>query len=202
MIQQLNITCGRCEEELNVSFYDLLPLDRKNKNLLKTGDLFTVICPKCQNKIKLNYDCVMADEKNRYALALIVDDEDRDKVVSLFENHDETFRKRIVRSQQEALEKTFIFDSHLNDYAIEIMKAVHKIGLLKEFGSDTDIKIYYTKDPIVCFVILMNGETYSLPFEKDFYDQVVRDYLKEDESNFREVNYDWAVRILSQEVNA
>jgi len=196
------LTCGRCEEELSVNFYDLLPLDKTNKKLLKTNDLFTVVCPKCQNKIKLNYDCVLVDEKNKYALALVVEDEDKEKVISLFENHDQNYRKRIVKNQQEALEKTFIFDSHLNDYAIEIMKAVHKIGLLKEFGSDTDLKIYYTREPIVCFVILMNGESYSLPFEKDFYDQVVRDYLNEDETNFKEVDYDWAVRILSEEVNA
>lgn len=191
--------CSRCEEDLNVNFYDLIPLDSKNKSLLKTNDLFTVTCPKCQNKMKINYDCVLVDERRKYALALVIEDEDKEKVVGLFENHDSSFKKRIIKSQQEALEKTYIFDSHLNDYAIEIMKAVHKIGLLKEMGSDNDIRIFFTRDPIVCFVVLVNGEMFSLEFEKDFYDQVEKDFRDMDESNFREVDYDWAIRILSAE---
>ena len=36
MIQEFKLTCGRCEEELSVNFYDLLPLDKTNKNWEKT----------------------------------------------------------------------------------------------------------------------------------------------------------------------
>ena len=81
--------------------------------------------------------------------------------------------------------------------AIEIMKGVHRIGLLKEMGTDNDIRIYFTKDPIVCFAVIVNKEVFSLEFEKDFYDQVVQEFSDTMEDNFVRIDSNWALKMLS-----
>ncbi len=200
MIRNVTVKCPNCETELNVSFFDVYMLDETIKKQLEEDRLFTFVCSKCQKSIRINYDCLCVDKAHNYALALCynADNKTKKNLISTFNYLDDDCRKRIVENRDSLLEKVYIFDDGLNDYVIEVMKALHKLSLVKEFGAEKKTEIYYSSDNNGQFVVKMDKEIYQIPFETDLYEQIRESFENEDEQEFKEVDYSWALKILSE----
>lgn len=198
MIQELEIVCPKCQKEINLNFFDVLLLDEKMKEQLRKDELFSIECYNCHQKIKLNYDCLCVDDKNRYAIALSFDDNEKDNVVSLFTDKEIDYRKRIVTDSHRLLEKVYIFDNGLDDRAIEIMKCIDIVHMLKEYGTEKEIKEYFVSDQNRrYFYVLMDDESYQLEFEENMYEQIMANMEFESDQDILTIDYNWAVKKVS-----
>lgn len=121
------IVCPMCGEMSRSQIYTSIN-STVNKSLRAKaldGSLFSWSCPECNYKARLNYPVLYNDMKNRFMVYLIpridrfqlCDDELEEKYSNL-----RKISKRIVPSFNAFKEKLFIFESGLDDMAVELTK--------------------------------------------------------------------------------
>lgn len=120
----------------------------KNKTLrasVLNGSMFDWQCPECSHKARLTYPILYNDMKNRFMIYLIpkVDrfqlcDKELEEKYSNLRN----ISKRIVPNFNTFKEKIFIFESGLDDMAVELTKLAISQTVSKKLG-DIDVEEGY-----------------------------------------------------------
>ncbi len=116
--------CGElCKSEIYTSINTAINKNMRSKVL--GGELFSWMCPSCSYKARLNYPILYNDMKNRFMVYLIpkIDryqlcDKELEEKYSNLRN----INKRIVPTFNSFKEKIFIFESGLDDMAVELTK--------------------------------------------------------------------------------
>ena len=197
MIKEINVTCQKCQTELGVNIFDVISLDDFHKELLKKNELFTIECYNCHNKIKLDYDCLCLDEKKKYAIALC-HEENIENISNLFSDQQIEYKKRIVNDSFRLLEKVYIFDNNFDDRIIEIMKCIDIIHILKDKGTECDVKDYFVcEGKKFYFYVIIDEDSYHLDFDFDLYDQIQKNISLVDDENLQVIDYNCAVKKVS-----
>lgn len=121
------IVCPMCGELSKAEIYTSVnPTVKKGmRDRVLDGGLFAWSCPECGYKARLNYPILYNDMKNRFMVYLIpkIDrfqlcDRELEEKYSNLRN----INKRIVPSFNSFKEKIFIFESGLDDMAVELTK--------------------------------------------------------------------------------
>lgn len=141
------IVCPMCGELSKAEIYTSVN-STKNKTLrvsVLNGSMFDWQCPECNHKARLTYPILYNDMKNRFMIYLIpkVDrfqlcDKELEEKYSNLRN----ISKRIVPNFNTFKEKIFIFESGLDDMAVELTKLAISQTVSKKLG-DIDVEEGY-----------------------------------------------------------
>ena len=197
MIRETTLVCPNCQSELNVRFFDVVTVDENIRKQLEENRMFSLECFQCHKKIALRYDCLFVDEKKRYALALVYE-KDRKALSDLITSFN--YLDIQIDDSRRVLEKIYILEDGLNDYAVEIMKALLMLSLVREYGNEEKMELFYQPDEGGRFVLNKGKETYGLAFEKDLYQQLSKRFSDMPEEEFLTVDYSWALSVLTEEI--
>ena len=202
MIRETTQICPNCQSENNIRFFDVVTADENIRKQLEEDRMFSYECFKCHKKLRLNYDCLFVDEKKEYALALLHENSRRSvtDLVSSFQYLEQSMKKRIVHDRRRVLEKIYVFSDGLNDYAVEVMKALLLLNLMREYGSAEKMELFYQPEEGGRFVLNKGKETYGLDFEEDLYQSLTKRFENMPEEEFVAVDYPWAIDLLSREM--
>lgn len=135
------IVCPMCGELSRAEIYTSVN-DTKDKSLrskVLSGELFSWSCPSCKYSARLNYPILYNDMKNRFMVYLIpkIDryqlcDKELEEKYSNLRN----ISKRITPDFNSFKEKIFIFESGLDDMAVELTKLAISQTVSKKLGDE------------------------------------------------------------------
>lgn len=121
------VVCPECGELGKAEIYTSVnaTVYKGLRDKVLEGDLFAWVCPACGHKARLTYPILYNDMKNRFMVYMIpkIDrfqlcDKELEKKYSNLRN----ISKRIVPDFNSFKEKIFIFESGLDDMAVELTK--------------------------------------------------------------------------------
>lgn len=133
------IVCPMCGELSKAEIYTSVnpTINKSLRDKVLGGELFAWSCPECKYKARLTYPILYNDMKNRFMIYLIpkvdrfqlCDKELEEKYGNL-----RNISKRIVPSFNTFKEKIFIFESGLDDMAVELTKLAISQTVSKKLG--------------------------------------------------------------------
>ena len=138
------IVCPMCGELSRAEIYTSVnsTLSKELRNRVLSGELFSWTCPSCNYHARLTYPILYNDMKNRFMVYLIPKI-DRyqlcDKELEAKYSNLRNINKRIVPNFNTFKEKIFIFESGLDDMAVELTKlaigpdSFQKTGRIQNF---------------------------------------------------------------------
>ena len=134
------IVCPGCGELSKAEIHTSInpARDKTIRKRVLDGELFDFRCPSCGYTAKLNYPLLYNDMKNRFMVYLIpkidrfqlCDNELENKYSNL-----RNINKRIVPTFNAFKEKLFIFESGLDDMAVELTKLAISQTVSKKLGN-------------------------------------------------------------------
>ncbi len=134
-----NIACPKCSESTEAKLY--MSINATNEPTLRADvldeRLFKFRCSACGHEARLTYPVLYNDMKNRFMVYLIPEvDRFQLEDVELEQKYERLrgIRKRIVSDFNSFKEKVFIFESGLDDMAVEITKLVISEMVAKKYG--------------------------------------------------------------------
>lgn len=184
VIQQ-NIRCPRCNAESSFSVWQSLnvTLNPAEKQSLMSGELLKFTCPSCGATMPVVYPLLYHDMERRLMLWMIPDNADGTQAVPDAPAPGEAgggivpgYVARVVSSPNELLEKILVFETGLDDLALEMFKIVINLQL-EAAGIPKDAKVFFARvdhdaagvEQLVFAVVTPTGtRSASLPREPNY----------------------------------
>ncbi len=133
------IPCPKCSENTDAKLY--MSINATNEPTLREDmldeKLFKFRCTACGHEARLTYPVLYNDMKNRFMIYLIPEiDRFQLEDVELEQKYEKlhSVRKRLAPDFNSFKEKVFIFESGLDDMAVEITKLVISEMVAKKYG--------------------------------------------------------------------
>ncbi len=133
------IACPKCSESTEAKLY--MSINATNEPTLRSDvldeRLFKFRCTACGHEARLTYPVLYNDMKNRFMVYLIPEiDRFQLEDVELEQKYERLkgVRKRITSDFNSFKEKVFVFESGLDDMAVEITKLVISEMVAKKYG--------------------------------------------------------------------
>ena len=199
-------SCG-CDNEITVFKTLNATTDPNFREQLLSGELLRFRCKQCGHDAELRYPMLYNDMKNGFMIYYIPD-VDREtltdeKLEQEFPDMDGITR-RLVSSYNELKEKIHIFESHLDDRVIEVVKAALKDVVEKRTGDEVTggyLSKYSVEEDRIGFTFFVgNGnEQFVQTTRLEIYDKssgVAKAFDEKDDRVFRLINRDWARNAL------
>lgn len=206
------VVCPMCGELGKAEIYTSVNVTKKKdfRDRVLNGDLFAWSCPSCGYHARLTYPILYNDMKNRFMVYLIpkIDrfqlcDKELEEQYSNIRN----ISKRVVSDFNSFKEKIFIFESRLDDMAVELTKVAISQTVSKKLGgvevsegylsmydreSNTMGFTYFTGEERTPYVQTARLEIYSK--SKEIVDQfAVKDKKLR---GFVNIDREWAENVL------
>jgi len=130
MEHPVEVTCPECGAKGFAIMHDSInvTMDPENKAKVLDQSLFLFRCEKCKAGVHLEYSTLYHDMREKYMIMVAPDpDAARKENIALpeFETHSmvsDGYRLRVVCRIFDLIEKIRVFDSDLDEYAIELVK--------------------------------------------------------------------------------
>lgn len=206
------ILCPKCNHDNELKVFKTVnaTTDPQLREKLLGGQLFNFQCVGCGYEATLKYPVLYNDMKNRF-MVYYIPDFDRDKVEDSgleqeYEDLDDITR-RVVRSFNELKEKIHIFESGLDDKAVEIVKVALSGVAEKRTGEKINCGYFskYSKDEgVIGFTFFVGDDNRQLvqTTRAEIYDksaEIANAYDRNTDSrSFVVINKDWAENALYQ----
>lgn len=183
------ITCQACGHEQDFTVWSSLntALDPDAKKRLIDGALLTFKCAQCGDTARVEYNMLYHDMDRHWMVWMLPSGDwpepynSQTLPFSLFKGNGE-YRLRVVRSFNELLEKVYIADSDLDDFAVEVIKLMLWQNIREEEGIDDGILLFAgTQDgdegKELTFILLSEVKKgrFSIPYSQ-FYEDLVKEY--------------------------
>ena len=206
------VVCPMCGELGKAEIYTSVNVARHKSYREKVldGELFSWTCPSCAYNARLTYPILYNDMKNRFMVYLIpkierfqLCDKELEEKYSNLRN----ISKRVVSDFNSFKEKIFIFESRLDDMAVELTKVAISQTVSKKLGgvevsegylsmydreSNTMGFTYFTGDDRTPYVQTARLEIYGK--SKDIIEQFA---IKDKKlKGFIKIDREWAENIL------
>ena len=204
------VSCPKCNHDNEVKIFKTVnaTTDPQFRETLLAGNLFSFCCEGCGYEATLRYPMLYNDMKNRFMVYFIPEIE-RERITdeSLEEEYSELgdVTRRIVGSFNELKEKIHIFESGLDDRAIEIAKIALNDVVTKRTG-ETVTGGYFSKYSVeegsigFTFFVGDNNEHLVQTTRIEIYEKSVEIAdvydIDKDSRSFLLVNRDWARNAL------
>ena len=196
--------CEQCGAHLHQQVYDGVDVSKEPQYRAKVMDasIFDFPCPHCGNVNGVIYPFLYHDPANRFMVQLVDSGFQGDPFTDVFEEGamkeavegmKERYTFRTVQTPNDLMEKIILFENHLDDRAVEIMKA----GILAADSSILSLYFAPTDQGPVFLVEEETGFSRSIPFDQALYEKVAQSIadLPEQET---EINQNW-VRSMQRE---
>ena len=154
------ITCPKCNNTGEIKIHTSINVTKHKDLREKTMDesLFKWKCPECHYEAMLTYPVLYNDMKNRFMIYLIPKVEHFQLADKALEEQFKTLKhidKRLVPNFNTFKEKIFIFESGLNDMAVELTKLAVSEAVAQKHGIE-NVKEGYLS--------MYNSETNTMGF--------------------------------------
>ena len=205
--------CPDCGAVRRVTVWDSINLSKnpKMKERVLSRSAFRYRCPACGRESLLDYGFLYHDPRARLMIYYVCSDEDEKEAHDIFAGESDlmvlkaelrrTYTCRIVRTQEDLIEKIRLFDAGRDDRVIEVYKAFAMLEILEgEPASTADHLTYLCDDEgREAFAITGGGRHLgNAAFQAGFYDQLaaaLRDRLPRGEYL---IDNAWALRMMKQ----
>lgn len=137
------VECPHCFGSNKIVFYSSISpsSDESLRNSLLNDTLFKYTCIHCGYEARLSYPVLYNDVNRRFMIYFIPWCDKRvitDRVIEYDRSRIAPIKKRVVADYNSLKEKIIIFESGLDDMAIELTKLALKIKTEKKLGIHTD----------------------------------------------------------------
>lgn len=182
------LTCPRCgyiTHKKSETFVNPLFEPECRKELLQLT-FFAHDCPNCHKHLEFVHDCLYVDQKKHFMILLKVSNSDP----ITQQKQPQIHIMRRVDSAAALMEKIRIFDSYLNDYAMERLKY-----RLKKGHDYTDIRFqeFDEQTQILWFEVQRNQLADMIGVEESFYRSLLPVVPSISSHEFETVDESWAV---------
>lgn len=169
------IQCPGCGREQSFVVWDSInvTLDPDLKTKLINGELTQFRCEACRHESPVSYKLLYHDMEKRLMIWLIPDSSDTDlgkQDAKLMKSMTAQYQCRVVRTQNDLIEKILIFDAGLDDRVITVFKALAIEGLAAEREGDLS-ELYFAEvsqddlgQKTIALEGVKDGERYEAPF--------------------------------------
>lgn len=213
MSQQVDkeIVCPHCSAKSLVNMWGSInPAENPElREKIMQQNLFDWCCPECKKHAQVLYPCVYHDTQNDFIIYFIpksISKEVRDSILSSEHSDLSSFKKRAVFSLNEFIEKILIFESGMDDKAIELMKlALYNIEYSRNEKPIDSIYFYkYDKNILrLEFAIFKKNEEkpifkYSQISAYNKAIEVLKEYNYQDNNKFDIINHSFANKVASE----
>lgn len=159
----MDVTCSNCGAEVALDTPGSVnaALSPELKEKITSGTLFLWECPACGRKKLLNFPLVYNDRQRKYIIAL-------SPTPVSSEGEIPGYTVRQVATPGELIEKIKIFDSELDDIAVEMCKFV----TARELGKEVELKFFSVggSDHVITLTYPENGEMQMLEIGFNVYE--------------------------------
>lgn len=155
---QIEVTCPKCNTKHPFMMWESINtmLDPEMKQAVRDKSAFLFECPECGTKTNTDYPTLYHQMEDRIMIHYVQTDEDEDSIKNMLKGDGENsmfkdmldadYLIRIVRSQNEFLEKLHILDAGLDDRVIEVIKTIVWASFNEAHPEYDDIKLLYCRD--------------------------------------------------------
>ena len=183
------LKCPTCNETIEAVFWDFITIDETVKQAfkeeVKTGKVFKTVCPHCQTMYHLNYPMLYTDTTHQFMIYYIPS-ESQHVQLNFPETTDSAYAYRIANTYFEMIEKILIFENHLNDVVIELIKAVM---LQKEKNLQKSKGVYFVamSDEKLSFQIVGHEHAY-ISYPRNAYEELAKNLKFKPIDDFQCIN--------------
>jgi len=219
MSHQETIKCPECGKDSEFTVWQSIntTLDPEMKSAVRNKSAFQFICPYCGHKANVDYGFLYHQMEDHIMIHYANSEENAQEIYKMLTEKDEAnpmkdmlkdlitekYLCRIVRSQNQLLEKLAIFDAQMDDRIVEICKCFIYMQFLEKHPDNKDVELLmFTDEDKKHIVQIMNSEK-SFGFAEisdDFY-QSVKTRFEKDLPDLREddpiIDRKWALAVLS-----
>ena len=206
------IVCPMCGELGKAEIYTSVntTTNKALRSKVLDGELFSWRCPSCNYSARLNYPILYNDMKNRFMVYLIPRIErfqlaDRE-LEEEFKNLT-NIKKRLVPDFNSFKEKVFIFESGLDDMAVEITKLAIRETIAKkqklESVTEGYLSMYDRETNAMGFTFFLGEkkQPYVQSARLEIYGKsmsIVKDFAEKDKKmvGFLKIDREWAENVL------
>ncbi len=208
--------CDACGHEGEAVYYQVVDAvhDPAAKEKVLSGEAFTYVCPECGTVYALDYPMLYNDDDCRCTvycangcvvgesvdpvfeqLADIEDGEVQTPVVRL--NPALAFKRRIVSTPEELMEKLDIFYAGLDDRIVELLKVLTTITIAEEDGIEVEWMVFDRINPETGeLVFAARSDSYEegmsdIDVDREHYDVMATD--RELMADFGSIPYDFYI---------
>lgn len=207
--ENIELNCPNCGKKQTVSIWKSIntSLNPEMKEAVRNKSAFKYTCPDCGYETILDYGFLYHQMSDRFMIQYVQTDESAEKVKDIWSDENSPMMRimrekhylmRIVRTQNELLEKIEIFDAGLDDRIVELCKMFILIWYSEQKKEDwPDEVLYYRQDEDNYVQLLSNGNLLGdMIIPKTMYDMIKEDYqpfLAEIWNGGFFVNQSWAL---------
>ncbi len=183
------LKCPTCQESIEAVFWDSITINENAevqfKEDVKTGKLFKAVCPHCKMMYHLNYPLLYTDQINHFMIYYIPN-ESKNAQLTFPDTSNTAYTYRIAGTYFEFIEKILIFENHLNDIVIELIKAVM---LQKEKNLQKSQGVYFAalSDKKLSFQILGHEHAF-ISYPRNAYEELAKGLKFKAVSDFQLIN--------------
>lgn len=206
------IVCPKCDEATETELYTSINVTnhRDLRTLAMNESLFKWTCKGCGHEAKLTYPVLYNDMKNRFMVYLIPKIDHfqlADKALEEQFKNLKHINKRIVPDFNSFKEKIFIFESGLDDMAVELTKLAISEAVARKLGlpevSEGFLSMYNSENNTMGFTYYLGEakEPYVQSARLEIYGKsvsVVNELAVKDKKlkGFIRIDREWAENIL------
>ena len=207
MEKEVQIVCDKCNTVYTTNIYETIHVtnNAELKKKVISKDIFKCTCPSCNEIKRINYPTLYADEDKKILIHLVTKESKIGDLKDLdaIKNTDYllSYTCRLVANMHELVEKVLIFESGLNDYAIETIKAIIISGRKDEYK--TIRGVYFAglmEDRIRFDVAKTDNSVQVCTIQKESYDKCYeanKSAFEKEPQEWRFVNVNWAIDYLA-----
>lgn len=186
----IELQCPHCGSKKHVKSESFInPMfEPELKQAILEDTFFVHKCHVCHQLIHYQHPLLYHDNKNHYILYLMEENQE----INL--QYEKQIIKRVIRTVNELKEKIKIFDDHLDDRIIELLK----VKLLRQYKKNnqmiSSLQYHdYDHSSSTIWFTKVRQEAELIAVDKGYYDEMKR-YLNQ--GNTFEVNISWAIEML------
>ena len=208
------ITCPKCGKESEFTIWQSINtmLDPEMKSAVRDKSAFQFKCPHCGHTACVDYPFLYHQMEDQIMIHYTASDEDVQEIYKLYTGETDVdmlkniikdkYLRRIVRSQNQLLEKLAIFDAQMDDRIVEICKVFMMAEFLKQHPDSTDVEMlmYTTEDQKHIIQVLGKGRSLGgAELTDEMYNAVKQQFLarlKDIRDDDPIINQKWALAFL------
>ena len=216
-----NITCPKCGKESEFTLWQSINtmIDPEMKNAVRDRSAFRFTCAHCGHTANVDYPFLYHQMEDRIMVQYAASDEAAQETCKLFTGGvddkmemlkdliKDKYLRRIVRSQNQLLEKLAIFDAGMDDRLVEIFKVFLMAEFMKQHpdAGAVELLLYTDKDQKHIIEVLGDGRSLGgAELTDEMYNAVKQQFsssLKDIRDDDPIINQEWALGFLSRSRN-
>jgi hypothetical protein len=209
IIDRNEYDCPNCHNKLTITVYDSVNVgtNPELKELVLAGKVNSTVCPECGKRIVINQPFMYHDMANRLVIYYFTDRTDRDELAAssaMFTVFGD-YTLRYVDRLPELIEKIKMFDSGLNDIAIQLLKMnLYNNEALNKGNSIAEIAfLLFEEGAIVFQVAYTDGTSQIISIGHETYLEIYESLkqlklLARDRANCICVNEEYLMDLLKE----